>query len=111
MRPDSLQAKRQDMLTVGIFQNPGRQKPFKKHACPTCGARFFQAAQLQTHQRSHTGEKPFVSIATVRSTTLGVGSDDLIGLPYLWSARFATRKSEGKDPFASLLGDTKCTSF
>lgn len=39
--------------------NAGRQKPFKKHGCPTCGARFFQAAQLQTHQRSHTGEKPF----------------------------------------------------
>lgn len=49
-----------DMLTVGT-QNSGRQKPFKKHACSTCGARFFQAAQLQTHQRSHTGEKPFVS--------------------------------------------------
>lgn len=51
------------MLTRDEKQKPGLPKPEKKYLCPVeaCDRRFAQKAQLETHTRSHTGEKPYVS--------------------------------------------------
>lgn len=52
-----------DLFADGMrnTQESGRSQPKKAKQCRWCPKTFAQNAQLQTHERAHSGEKPFVS--------------------------------------------------
>ncbi|XP_037356463.1 sal-like protein 4 isoform X2 [Talpa occidentalis] len=57
-------------LTPLLTTQPRRQA--KQHGCLRCGKNFSSASALQIHERTHTGEKPFVcSICGRAFTTKG----------------------------------------
>lgn len=45
------------MLGINIFF---RNHEEKKHACSYCGQKFLYLKDKRTHERTHTGERPFV---------------------------------------------------
>lgn len=78
----------------------------KKYICngPNCNKSFTQKTHLEIHRRTHSGERPYVSLAILQGRKVNANSLDL-RVPQLWTYLLPAREPQGPSlvPFACFL--------